>query len=31
MQDNPYYNNISYTLMVLYKAIIEHKDPTYET
>jgi hypothetical protein len=27
MIDNPYYNNISYTLLILHQTIIEHKEP----
>ena len=30
MQDNPYYNNISYTLLILYQTIIERKEPDIE-
>jgi hypothetical protein len=26
MQDNPYYNSISYTLLILYQTMIEHRD-----
>lgn len=30
MQDNPYYNNLSYTLLIFYQTIIEHKEPSME-
>lgn len=26
MQDNPYYNPISYTLMILHRAILDHQE-----
>jgi len=26
MQDNPYYNSISYTLLILYQTMIEHRN-----
>jgi hypothetical protein len=31
MQDNPYYNNISYTLLILYQTIVERKEASVET
>jgi hypothetical protein len=30
MQDNPYYNNLSYTLLILYQTIVECKEPEME-
>jgi len=30
MQDNIYYNNISYTLLILYQTIVECKEPDIE-
>ena len=30
MQDNPYYNSISYTLLILHQTIIERKEPDLE-